>query len=169
MPVFIAVCGSDAEDASVSAETLLTAEHIGALIAQRGGVVVCGGRGGIMEAACKGASQAGGLTIGLLPNNKDEANAFVTVPLATGLGMQRNVLVVSTADAVIALAGRWGTLNEISYAMIQHKPVVLMAGTGGCVDELVTGHLMKPAAAQVAVATSAADAVEKAFALCQKQ
>jgi uncharacterized protein (TIGR00725 family) len=82
--------------------------------------------------------------------------------------MRRNFLVVSAVDAVIAIGGRWGTLSEISFAMIFKKPVVLVAGTGGCVDELASGNLMKASESRLYVVGSADDAVEKAFALCQK-
>jgi uncharacterized protein (TIGR00725 family) len=131
-------------------------------------VLVCGGRGGVMRAACKGAKEMKGITVGLLPDSKDEANEFVDIPLSTGLGMRRNFLVVSAADVVIGIGGRWGTLSEISFAMIFEKPVVLVAGTGGCVDELASGSLMKASESQLYVAGSAEEAVEKAFALCQK-
>ena len=121
-----------------------------------------------MQAACKGAKEMKGVTVGLLPDSKDEANEFVGIPLSTGLGMRRNFLVVSAADAVIGIGGRWGTLSEISFAMIFQIPVVLVAGTGGCVDELASGNLMKESESQLYVAGSAEEAVEKAFALCQK-
>lgn len=166
--MLVAVCGSDADDAHLSSVALAVAERVGRGIAQRGGVLVCGGRGGVMRAACKGAKEMKGVTVGLLPDSKDEANEFVDIPLSTGLGMRRNFLVVSAADAVIAIGGRWGTLNEISFAMIFQKPVVLVAGTGGCVDELVTGNLMKESESRFYVAGSAEEAVEKAFALCRK-
>jgi len=168
MQTFIAVCGSDGDDMHLSSVALEVAELVGRGIAQRGGVLVCGGRGGIMEAACKGAKEMNGVTVGLLPDSKDEANEFVDLSLSTGLGMRRNFLVVSAADAVIAIGGRWGTLSEISFAMIFEKPVVLVAGTGGCVDELATGNLMKASESRLYVAGSAEEAVEKAFALCRK-
>jgi uncharacterized protein (TIGR00725 family) len=168
MQTFIAVCGSDGDDVHLSSVALEVAERVGRGIAQRGGVLVCGGRGGVMEAACKGAKEMKGVTVGLLPDSKDEANEFVDLSLSTGLGMRRNFLVVSAADAVIAIGGRWGTLSEISFAMIFEKPVVLVAGTGGCVDELATGNLMKASESRLYVAGSAEEAVEKAFALCRK-
>ncbi len=168
MQTFVAVCGSDGDDVHLSSVALEVAEQVGRGIAQRGGVLVCGGRGGVMQAACKGAKEMKGVTVGLLPDSKDEANEFVGIPLSTGLGMRRNFLVVSAADAVIAIGGRWGTLSEISFAMIFQIPVVLVAGTGGCVDELVTGNLMKESESRLYVAGSAEDAVEKAFALCRK-
>ena len=168
MQTFVAVCGSDGDDVHLSSVALEVAEQVGRGIAQRGGVLVCGGRGGVMQAACKGAKEMKGVTVGLLPDSKDEANEFVGIPLSTGLGMRRNFLVVSAADAVIAIGGRWGTLSEISFAMIFGKPVVLVAGTGGCVDELVTGNLMKESESRLYVAGSAEEAVEKAFVLCRK-
>ena len=121
-----------------------------------------------MEAACRGAKSVNGLTVGLLPESKLEANAFVDVPVPTGLGMRRNFLVVSAADVVIAIGGRWGTLSEICYAVIFEKPVVLVLGTGGCVDELAAGSLMKENRAFLHVATSPEEAVQKAFLLAQK-
>jgi uncharacterized protein (TIGR00725 family) len=168
MRTCVAVCGSDADDVHLSSTMLNVAERVGRGIAQRGGILVCGGRGGVMEAACKGAKALDGLTVGLLPDSKAEANAFVDVPVSTGLGMRRNFLVVSAADAVIAIGGRWGTLSEIAFAMIFQKPVVLVAGTGGCVDELAAGRLMKESESRLYVVRSAEEAVEKAFALVRK-
>jgi uncharacterized protein (TIGR00725 family) len=168
MQTIVAVCGSDADDKHLSSVMLEVAEKVGRGIAQRGAILVCGGRGGVMEAACRGAKSVNGVTVGLLPETKDEANAFVDVPVSTGLGMRRNFLVVSAADVVIAIGGRWGTLSEISFATIFGKPVVLVAGTGGCVDELASGQLMKQSESRLSVASSAEEAVEKAFALCQK-
>ena len=169
MQTFVAVCGSDSDDMHLSSVMLNAAEQIGRGIAQRGGVLVCGGRGGVMQAACKGAKEMNGLTVGLLPDLKDEANEFVDIPLSTGLGMRRNFLVVSAADVVIGIGGRWGTLSEISFAMIFEKPVVLVSGTGGCVEELASGKLMKESEHRLYIAHSAEEAVEKAFALCQKE
>jgi uncharacterized protein (TIGR00725 family) len=166
MRTLIAVVGSDVDDLNLSSETLAVAEQVGRAIAQRGGVLVCGGRGGVMEAACKGAKEHHGITVGILPEAKEEANAFVDIPLPTGLGMRRNILVATAADAVIALGGRWGTLSEISFAMIFHKPVILVEGTGGCVDELAKGKLMRQSETHWIVAQSAEDAVEKAFQCC---
>jgi len=168
MRTLVAVCGSDGDDVHLSSVALDVAERVGRGIAQCGGVLVCGGRGGVMQAACKGAKEMDGVTVGLLPESKDEANEFVDIPLATGLGMRRNFLVVSAADVVIAIGGRWGTLSEISFAMIFQIPVVLVAGTGGCVDELASGNLMKESESRLYVAGSAEEAVEKAFALCRK-
>jgi uncharacterized protein (TIGR00725 family) len=168
MRTIIAVCGSDADDTQLSAAALAAAEKVGRGIAQHGGVLVCGGRGGVMQAACKGAKEEHGVTVGLLPDTKDEANEFVDIPLPTGLGKRRNFLVVSAADAVIAISGRWGTLSEISYAMIFGTPLVLVSGTGGCVEELIQGRLMQNTESKFHIAGSAEEAVEIAFRLCKE-
>lgn len=99
--------------------------EVGRLIARAGAVVVCGGLGGVMEAACRGAREEGGLTVGILPGGSPgDANPWVDVPIATGLGYTRNALVVMNADAVIAVDGEYGTLSEIAYGKIQGKKVV---------------------------------------------
>lgn len=166
MRTFIAVCGSDADDVHLSQKMLTTAAEVGRGIAQQGGVLVCGGRGGVMQAACQGAKDMGGLTVGVLPDTKEEANEYIDIPLSTGLGMRRNFLVVSVADAVIAIGGRWGTLSEISFAMIFGIPLILISGTGGCVDELANGKLMHDSETKFHVVGTAKEAVEKAFLLC---
>jgi hypothetical protein len=98
---------------------------VGRLVAERGAVVVCGGLGGTMEAACRGAKQAGGTTVGILPGlDRSQANPFVDVALPTGLGEARNVLVVRAADAVIAIGGGYGTLSEIALALKAGKRVI---------------------------------------------
>jgi hypothetical protein len=101
------------------------AYEVGRLIARAGAVVVCGGLGGVMEAACRGAREEGGLAVGILPGGSPaEANPWVDVPIATGLGYVRNSLVVLNADAVIAVDGEYGTLSEIAYGKIHGKKVV---------------------------------------------
>ncbi|MEA2398666.1 MAG: hypothetical protein QOK25_2222 [Thermoleophilaceae bacterium] len=101
------------------------AERVGRGLAERGVVVVCGGRGGVMEAACRGAKAAGGTTLGILPGpDRAEANPFVDVAVATGLGEARNALVVRACDALIAVGGEWGTLSEIALARAAGKRVV---------------------------------------------
>jgi uncharacterized protein (TIGR00725 family) len=104
---------------------LALAEDVGRELAGRGAVLVCGGLGGVMEAACAGARQAGGVTVGLLPGrDRREANPFVEVAIATGLGELRNGLIVRASDALIAIGGEWGTLSEIALALKQGRPVV---------------------------------------------
>lgn len=107
-----------------SRQDYAAAVEVGRWIAQRGGVVICGGLGGVMEAACKGAAEAGGLTVGILPgSDPGEANPYVQIPIATGMGIGRNILIVRTAAALIAVDGRYGTLSEIAYALQLGKPV----------------------------------------------
>jgi hypothetical protein len=147
-PVRIAVCGGGEADAA----TRELAEEVGAAIARAGGVLLCGGLGGVMEAAARGASQAGGLTVGVLPGSRaDAANPYIALPLATAMGEARNALVVRFADAVIAIAGEWGTLSEIALARRIGVPVILLAPT------LAAGL-------DVEEASDAGDAVRRAFA-----
>jgi uncharacterized protein (TIGR00725 family) len=121
-PRYVAVVGAGGE---VSAEMLTDAEALGAELARQGAVVVTGGLGGIMEAACRGAHREGGLTLGILPgDDRRAANRWVSVAVATGMGELRNGLVVRSSDAVIAVAGEYGTLSEIALALKAGKPVV---------------------------------------------
>ena len=144
---YVAVVGpSEPPDAA-----LADAEAVGAELARRGAVVVCGGRGGAMEAVCRGAAGAGGVTVGLLPgSDRSEANEWVSVAVATGLGELRNGLVVRAADAVIAVAGGYGTLSEIGFALRIGRPVV---GLGTWEIE------------GIVVASDPADAVHRALSL----
>ncbi len=104
---------------------LREAGNVGRLIASKGAVLVCGGLGGVMEAVSRGAKAEGGLTIGILPHeNTKEANEYIDVPIATGLGIGRNVIIARTADALIAVGGEYGTLSEIAFALQMGKPVV---------------------------------------------
>ena len=108
-----------------AAGQLEAAEEIGRLLAEAGAVLVCGGLGGAMEAACRGARSADGMTVGILPGgDRHEANPYVQFALPTGLGEGRNALVVRAADAVIAVGGGYGTLSEIALALRARKPVV---------------------------------------------
>ncbi len=106
-------------------DALAVAEELGRELARRGAVVVCGGLGGVMEAVCRGAQSAGGRTVGILPGvDRANANAYVDVAVPTGMGEGRNLLVVRTADVVIAVDGEFGTLSEIALALRLGKPVV---------------------------------------------
>ena len=165
MKKLIAVCGSDEDDRTLTEYTLKTAERVGELIAERGAILVCGGRGGIMKAACKGAKKKNGITVGILPGNKSDANEFIDIPIATDLGNLRNYLVVKSADAVIGIGGRWGTLNEISFAMILEKPLILIKNTGGCVEKIIENKIMENIESTYYVTNNAEEAVEKAFEL----
>ena len=117
----IAVVG----DSSCSPEEAKLAETVGELLAQQHVTVVCGGLGGVMEAVCRGAKSKGGLTVGILPGQDPcTANPWVDVPVVTGMGEARNVAVVKSAQAVIAIGGSYGTLSEISYALKSGIPVI---------------------------------------------
>ena len=167
MKTNISVCGSDGDDSTLDSYALEVARTVGQCIAKKGGVLVCGGRGGVMEAACKGAREENGITVGILPQKKEEANEFIDIAIPTGIGHKRDFLVVSAGEAVIAIGGRWGTLNEISFAMIFGKPLILIRGTGGCVDEIISGNLMQDVESTYHVANTAEEAVDKAFELCR--
>jgi uncharacterized protein (TIGR00725 family) len=119
--MYLAVIGS----ATCSQEVAALAEAVGREIARAGAVLVCGGRGGVMEAACRGAKAEGGTTVGILPGlDRREANPYVDIPIVTGLGEARNAVVVRTADAVVAVSGGFGTLSEIGLALKMGRPVV---------------------------------------------
>ena len=106
-------------------EILRAAEEVGRRIAEAGAVLICGGRGGVMEAASRGAAEAGGTVIGILPTpSPADANPYVTHAVATGIGEARNVAVVASGEAVIAVGGEWGTLSEIAHARKIGRPVV---------------------------------------------
>ena len=108
-----------------SADEIAAAEAVGRELARRGALLVCGGLGGVMEAACRGAREAGGATLGILPGaDRTAANQFVEVAVATGLGEARNALVARAADALIAVGGAYGTLSEIAFALKLGKPVL---------------------------------------------
>ncbi|MFI5340161.1 MAG: TIGR00725 family protein, partial [Candidatus Methylomirabilales bacterium] len=120
-PLVIAVIGEN----DPSPEIAALAEAVGAEIASAGAVLVCGGLGGVMEAACRGAHRKGGVTIGILPGTRPgDANPYVTYPIPTGLGHARNILVARSAQAVIAIGGKYGTLSEIAFAKIEGAAVI---------------------------------------------
>lgn len=137
-------------------EAYRLAEQVGREIARRGHILVCGGLTGVMEAACKGAKSAGGTTIGVLPGeHAGSANSYVDIPIVTGMGYARNVIVALTGAAVIAVHGEYGTLSEIAHARGFGRPVVaLRSWTLTRPDGAVDGSLI--------VADSPEDAVEKA-------
>lgn len=108
-----------------SAEIADLAYRVGYGIARQGGVLICGGLGGVMAAACQGAKEAGGLTIGILPGpDRGEANSWVDIPIPTGMSVARNAIIVRAADAIIAIAGGYGTLSELGFALQLGVPVV---------------------------------------------
>jgi uncharacterized protein (TIGR00725 family) len=118
--VYVAVIGAS----RARPEDVSHAEDAGRRLAELGAIVVTGGRGGVMEAACRGAKAGGGLTVGILPGlDRSDANEFVDVALPTGLGEMRNGLVARAAQAVVAVGGAWGTLAEIAFARAAGTPV----------------------------------------------
>jgi uncharacterized protein (TIGR00725 family) len=117
----IAVIGAG----EASAEEARLAEEVGRELARQGAILVCGGLGGVMEAACRGASLEGGITVGILPGDSPKtANPYVQIPIVTGMGYARNIAVVKTARAVIAVGGSYGTLSEIAHALQNGIPVI---------------------------------------------
>ncbi|KRT66271.1 MAG: hypothetical protein XU11_C0011G0060 [Candidatus Dadabacteria bacterium CSP1-2] len=121
MSTIIGVIGTS----EASTEEYQTAEEVGREIARRKGILVCGGLGGVMEASCRGAKSEGGLTIGIIPgSSKKEANPYVDIPIVTGISEARNIIVVRSSNAIIAIGGSFGTLSEIAFALKLEIPVV---------------------------------------------
>jgi uncharacterized protein (TIGR00725 family) len=155
---YIAVVGPSAGTPT----ELALGEAVGRGIAEAGGVLVCGGMGGVMEAAAGGCADAGGRSVGILPgDSRLDANPYVTVAVATGMGEARNAIVVRSADVVIAVRGEFGTLSEIALALKMGKPVIglgtwELAREGEPVDAIVP-------------ASDPADAVSKAFRLADRR
>ncbi|MBN2056270.1 TIGR00725 family protein [bacterium] len=112
-----------------SEEVARNAETVGRLLAEAGAILICGGKGGVMAAAARGASRAGGRTVGILPGERlDEANPYIQVVVATGLGHARNIIVVLSAQAIIALPGADGTRSEIALARTVGRQVIDLGG-----------------------------------------
>jgi len=156
--MFIAVIGGG----ECSEETGSLAEEVGAELARRSVTLVCGGLGGVMEASCRGAASAKGITVGILPGgDAEEANRYVHIPIVTGLGHARNSIVVRSAQAVIAIDGEYGTLSEIAYAVQYGIPVIglhtwALSKDGKFEDTIIS-------------ADNAIDAVDKAIAAAKKR
>ncbi|MBI4296575.1 MAG: TIGR00725 family protein [Chloroflexi bacterium] len=154
---FIAVIGS----AECPPETAKLAEEVGRELAKQGAALVCGGLGGVMEAACKGASQAGGVTIGIIPGNRrSEANPYVQITIVTGMGEARNVIVVKSAQAIIAVDGSYGTLSEIGHALRLNLPVIGLKTWSLAMDGVPDSAIVP--------AETAADAVNLALTLARE-
>ncbi len=156
--MIISVIASSSANAPLDA----LAEAVGRELADREVTVVCGGLGGVMEAACKGAKSAGGRTIGILPgNDPSDANAYVDIPICTGIGYARNVIVVKTGSAVIAVGGAFGTLSEIGHALADGIPVI----------GLETWSLPQsgPTSGAIEIAADPVDAVERALAAAKSR
>ena len=120
---YISVVGSE----TATGELYEEAREVGQLVAARGGTVVCGGRSGVMEAAARGATEAGGVAIGILPDeDREQANEFLSYSIATGTGHARNLAVVCSGDVVISVGGEYGTLSEMGLALKVGRPVVAL-------------------------------------------
>ncbi len=121
MKLIIGVIGGSRPKAAEAA----AAEEVGRALAEGGAALICGGRGGVMAAACRGAKAAGGLTIGVLPGtSRSRANPYVDIPIVTGIGEARNAIITRTAQAVVAVGGSYGTLSEIAFSLSFGTPVV---------------------------------------------
>ena len=150
--MIIAVIGAG----SPSEEVYGMAQQVGAELARHGATVICGGLSGVMEAVCKGAKSEGGATIGVLPGSDPAAaNPWVDIPICTGLGHARNVIIVKTGRAVIAVGGAYGTLSEIGHALAEQAPVI-----GLHTWELARDGVAEPS---LIVADNPKDAVDKAI------
>jgi uncharacterized protein (TIGR00725 family) len=153
----------------VEEATLNAAREIGRLVAGRGGVIVSGGLGGVMEAASRGAKEAGGLTIGFLPSmDRSTANAYLDVVLPTGLGSARNIITARGCDVIVMIGGGVGTLNELTISYAEARPVVVMRGTGGWSDKIERvledgKYLDHRHTVAIDFADTPSEAVEKAF------
>ena len=173
MKITVGVIGKNEQHRNdvVAEHTMQAAEQIGRLVAQRGGVIVTGGRAGVMEAASKGAQQAGGLTIGFLPGmEKSGANPYVDVIFPTGLGRARNLLTARSCDVLIMVGGSTGTLNELTIAYAEARPVVILEGSGGWADKIrgvlhEGRYLDERQTVEIHFAATAEDAVEQAYTL----
>jgi uncharacterized protein (TIGR00725 family) len=117
------------------------AEKTGSLIAKYNGILVCGGMGGVMEAACRGAKKDGGTTIGILPGkNRNDGNGYLDYSIVTGFGEARNLIIVNSVDAAIAISGSYGTLSEISFCLKNEVPVISLFSWDIPGIELVTDN-----------------------------
>ncbi|AMJ63859.1 hypothetical protein AXW83_21255 [Bosea sp. PAMC 26642] len=150
---------------------MAAAEEVGRLVAERGGVIVTGGRFGVMEAASRGAKAADGLTVGFLPAmDPKTANAYVDLVFPTGLGRARNLLTARSCDALIMIGGSCGTLNELTIAYAEARPVVILKGSGGWADRIIPclqdgKYLDERQTVEISIAETPSAAVEMAFAL----
>ncbi|MFW9992903.1 MAG: TIGR00725 family protein [Candidatus Odinarchaeota archaeon] len=147
-------------DSEATKRNLEIAEGIGSEIAKVGGVTVTGGRGGVMEAACRGAKSLGGITVAILPGEDEMiANDYCDIVLPTGLGWARNSLVALSSDAVIVIGGRSGTLSEIAYSWMHKRVICAIKGTGGWADRLAGQHVDDRNERPVLIARDAVEAV----------
>lgn len=169
MPIRLGVIGSAGP---ISSEVALLAYEVGRHVALRGGILLSGGRDGVMEAASRGAKEAGGLTVGILPGDDPAGgNEYLDVPITTGLSFEyRSLILIHSVDAVVMLAGGNGTLGELSAAYLNRKPVVVLTPSGGWSARIREAmyeqrFLDERRSVEVAFAESGAEAVAKAWEL----
>lgn len=167
MVVQIAVLGDDTDGniKSLRKKNLELAQELGRELARKNIVILCGGRGGIMEAVAKGASEENGITIGILPGeSKDEANRYIHITIPTGLGfIVRGIIIVRAADAVITIGGGVGTLAEMTAAYVHKKPIIGIEGTGGWTDRLIGKYIDERRLVKILGASCPKEAVKLAL------
>jgi hypothetical protein len=164
--ILIAVVGSEKH---VNKKHLKTAEKVGKEIARRGGVVLCGGRAGVMDAVAKGCKSENGLVIGILPeSDRSNVSKFVDIPILTGMGFARNQIIGFSCDAMIAIGGGVGTLTEMAYAYAYSKPIVAIEGMGGWPEKFIGKYMDRKKRVKVVRAKNAKEAVDLAFKLVKK-
>ncbi|MHA1264848.1 MAG: TIGR00725 family protein [Candidatus Helarchaeota archaeon] len=154
--VQIGVIGSGTE---IPADIRELAEQVGLELARKGAVLICGGKGGVMEATCKGVACGGGISVGILPSiSRTEANKYVKIWIPTNLGENRNYIIIQSVEAVICISGAVGTRMEAEYALMRGVPLIVIPKTGGTSKEMAQKFPDR-----VLVAETAEEAVEKAF------
>jgi uncharacterized protein (TIGR00725 family) len=138
--------------------------EVGRELAKAGAVLICGGLGGVMEAACRGAREEGGLTIGIIPSDDtSQANKYCDVVIATGAGFMRDFFIIHSADAVIVIGGGAGTLIELSAAYHKSKTLISVTGTGGIADKFANQYIDERRKVKVIAGNSPSDSVKKAL------
>ncbi|MBM3897273.1 MAG: TIGR00725 family protein [Thaumarchaeota archaeon] len=141
------------------------AYKVGREVAKRNGIVITGGLGGVMEAVCKGAKDAGGLSVGIVPQEDDSlANPYADIVIPTGIGYARDFINIYAADAVIVVGGGAGTLIEVSAAYLKSKPIFALAGSGGVADKFADTFIDDRKNVKVKLVRTPAKVVESAFA-----
>jgi uncharacterized protein (TIGR00725 family) len=158
----VLVIGSDGDHCAP--DTYEAAKEVGRQIASRGGVLVTGGLGGVMEAACRGAKERGGMVVGIIPHeDMSFANPYCDIIIPTGIGFARNFITAYSADAAIVVGGGAGTYIEACVAYQKGKPIVAVTGTGGTADKIADSYLDDRKTVKVFSAPSPKEAVDQAL------
>ena len=160
--VQVLVIGSDGDHCP--ANTYDAAKEVGGQIAARGAITVTGGLGGVMEAACRGAKERGGMVVGIIPHeDMSYANPYCDIVIPTGIGFARNFITAYSADVAIVVGGGTGTFIEACVAYQKGKPIVAVTGTGGTADKIADSYLDDRKTVKVISASSAKEAVDQAL------